>query len=142
MKACFQDCCTAVLRRPTECGSKETLFPDSQNALAATRKEEFYEHQSFMKFIDFQWDKSIQLNVLQLIVTKSKRGSQVEAAALRIIGCGELAHASRLLMTPGLATASEQTAKKLVVKHPSRVTELNVSLLADHEPTVLSKKYL
>ena len=87
----------------------EALFPDSQNALAATRKEEFYEHQSFfMKFIHFQWDKSIQLNVRQLIITKSKRGSQVEAAALRIISCGELAHASRLLMTPGLATASSK----------------------------------
>ena len=122
MKACFQDCCTAVLRRPTECGSMEALFHDSQNALAATRKEEFYEHQSyFMKFIDFQWNKSIQLNVLQLILTKSKRGSQVEAGALRIIGCGELACASRLLMTPDLATASEQTAKKLAAKHPSRV---------------------
>ena len=85
----------------------------------------------------------IQLNAPQLTRRRPNNAnneSHLRAAALRLVRCGELARASRLLTSPGLAAATAETTKKLASKHPSRVSPLNVRPPNVQEPFILSKK--
>ena len=67
------------------------------------------------------------------------RATQARKAALRLIRCGELAQASRVLTCSGLACTSPDTINKLKAKHPSQVNNLDVAFSAQVSSIYLSK---
>ena len=147
-KASFQDCCAIALRKlqedPMYVPAWKLLFLIPRMVLQPQGKSSSAEIKKiFHKFLDFRWDELIQLNAPQLTRRRPNNAnneSHLRAAALRLVRCGELARASRLLTSPGLAAATAETTKKLASKHPSRVSPLNVRPPNVQEPFILSKK--
>ena len=71
------------------------------------------------KCLQFKWEELLQFN------DSPQRKSSVQSfdvskknTALRLLKCGELSRAARILTSPGLAPASLDTRDKLTVKHP------------------------
>ena len=80
--------------------------------------------QCYQQFLCQEWkDLFISSN------SKSyKRPTQDQAfkAALKLISCGEISRAARVLTSSGLADDTEETIQKLACKHPSRTNQLNL----------------
>jgi hypothetical protein len=96
-------------------------------------------------FKSFQWNKLLSLYALSTSSTslssrpRSNARETLKRAALRLVRCGELSRAAKLLTSPGLAPASPEVASKLAAKHPARVKEIpNQANLPLPEPIDLS----
>ena len=80
----------------------------------------------FRKFLAFKWDQLVQLDRLPAGKSHSNQAQtdQIKQAALRLVKCGELSRAARVLTSSGLAPVSEDTISRLANKHPSRVKDI------------------
>ena len=84
----------------------------------------------YQKFLSWNWSDLLQLNGSTSKKTPRCSDEARRAATLRLVRCGELSRASRLLTSKGLAPASEDTTAKLASKHPSRATGLHLPSLS------------
>ena len=76
------------------------------------------------QFLLFEWQQLLSLDS-SAVRSKSVCGrDQIKRAAVKLIKCGELSRASRILTSLGLAPATEETAEKLASKHPTRSSAL------------------
>ena len=97
---------------------------------------------TYQKFLDFQWHELIDFNKQQ--PTKKREASSIQSrkVALRLVKCGELSRAARVLTSAGMAPATEETARKLAAKHPSRREEFIVKASVKEESLNLCKNQL
>ena len=51
---------------------------------------------------------------------KNSSKDQVRKMAMKLVRSGELSRAARVLVSSGLAPATEETVQKLAAKHPAR----------------------
>ena len=97
---------------------------------------------NFRDFLQFQWE--------QLLLPDTGMRKHMEAKdsissddrrhrlALKLIRCGELSRAAKLLVSPGLAPVSSEVAEKLASKHPTRNKAI-LDLQEAWEPINLSR---
>ena len=69
-------------------------------------------------------------------------GIMQETAALRLVRCEELSRVSRILTSNGLPPSTDDTARKLISKHPSRFSALPPLLNVSCESITLSRLLL
>ena len=89
---------------------------------------------TYRRFFAYQWEELLcnidfPASHQERQPSKEPTSKGVEKAALWLVKCVEIARAAKVLMSSGLAPASEETAKKLAAKHPAR----SVSAENDHE---------
>ena len=70
----------------------------------------------------------------------NKKGEdQRRKAALRLVKCGELSRAARILTSHGLAPPLEESIQRLKAKHPAWTMSLNLSGVDEVSPIQLKK---
>ena len=80
----------------------------------------------YQKFLSWEWEEIVCLEG-SLAAKPTKENEEARrAAALRLVRCGELSKASRVLTSAGLAPSTADTAKKLAAKHPPRVKSIDI----------------
>ena len=89
------------------------------------------------KILDFQWNELIQLqgstNLTPHGPTQPEAKRQMQAA-IRLVRCGELSRAARVLTSKGLAPANDTTVERLKKKHPANNNDsLAFSTCADNQ---------
>ena len=67
----------------------------------------------FDKFLEWKWEELLHLSQSKISTKLSSSSNQSKQAALRLIRCGELLRAARVLISVWLAPASEETVQKL-----------------------------
>ena len=94
----------------------------------------------FDKFLEWKWEELLHLSESKISTKLSSSSNQSKQAALRLIQCGKLSRAARVLTSVGLAPASEETVQKLEKKHPKRSEKIPaVSPPVNSTPISLSK---
>ena len=135
LKSTFQDCCAIPLRKlesnPNDSAAWKLLFLIPRMLLQPGRGEKQSGIKKAMqlqqKFLNFQWEELIQLEKPSAVSKPSRLAQeQKKNAALRLIRCGEISKAAKVIISNGLAPASEETILKLKSKHPSHHSNVQV----------------
>ena len=127
LTARFIDCCAFALQRikenPSNVAAWKLFLLIPRMVLTPQRGGKHGEREAnsaYSKFLNGAWSDLLQLETSfegskKSIMTKehAKR-----SAALRLVRCGELSKAARILTSNGLAPSSAETIKKLSSKHP------------------------
>ena len=79
---------------------------------------------AYHQFLSWNWSDLICLRASLPRKSPTTGDNARKAAALRLVRCGELSRASRILTRNGLAPSTEDTARKLISKHPPRSSAL------------------
>lgn len=122
----FQDCCSIPLNRisenPTDSLGWILLMLLPRMVLRNPKrggKARLSKIKSLCrKFLNYNWDELIQFKLPVQAKKKNPEGHQVQAA-LRLIRCGEISRAAKILCSQGLAEPSTETVNKLAAKHPT-----------------------
>ncbi len=96
----------------------------------------------YEKFLDYKWEELLQFNTPDNKVLHQNQGSSRKNAATRLIRCGEISRAAKILTSPGLAPTSLDTRDKLTAKHPCRSGDLDDNISSNETLFQLSKKDL
>ena len=124
VKAIFQSCCAIPLKRISVNAYDETLWKllflipriVLSHLARGGKKKGGNIKETYRRFFAYQWEEllcNIDFPVSHQEHQPSKETtSGVEKAALRLVKCGEIARTAKVLMSSGLAPASEETAKK------------------------------
>ena len=88
----------------------------------------------FDKFLDWRWKELVNLNETRSPKKPGCKDDQQKQAALRLVRCGELSRAARVLTSVGLAPTCEETVQKLERKHPARSEEI---IMSHHQQILL-----
>ena len=137
-RALFHDCCAVALRKihdnPGDELAWKLLFLIPRMILTPMVRGGRHGFRDvkvrYQKFLSWNWSDLLQLNGSTSKKTPRCSDEARRAATLRLVRCGELSRASRLLTSKGLAPASEDTTAKLASKHPSRATGLHLPSLS------------
>ena len=145
LKSLFQDCCELALMRILQDPNDDIgwklflsiprmVLCHNRGGASAIRQA----RSKFLTFLDFQWDQLLCLQRSSSLKPSSKESevSTKQQKALRLVKCGELSRAAKLLVSPGLAPVSAETVSKLASKHPTRVK--NVPCPGDDMPQSIS----
>ena len=150
VKARFQDCCAIALKKiqdnPDDVSAWKLLFliprmllrPMVRGGKNGLRDVKL----AYEKFLSWQWEDLVKL---QGLPTKRASYGNEEAriaAALRLVRCGELSRASKVLTSTGLAESSAETTAKLALKHPRRSTTIIREATPHHESINLTRSIL
>ena len=133
LKSLFLDCCdislTKILQDPSDdVGWKlfllipRMILCHRRGGISAIRQA----RSKFLLFLNFQWEQLLSLQTSSSLKHPSK-DSQLglnHQKALRLVRCGELSRAAKLLVSPGLASVSDETVLKLASKHPTRLKDV------------------
>ena len=93
---------------------------------------------AYHQFLSWNWSELICLRASIPGKSPTTVDNARKAAALRLVRCGELSHASRILTSNGLALSTDDTARKLISKHPPRSSALplHAMLVVSRSPCV------
>ena len=80
----------------------------------------------FDKFLNWRWEELLHLSDVTTSRKSSSTHLQTNQAALRLVPCGEISRAARVLTSRDLASASNETVEKLKGKHPTRSEEIHI----------------
>ena len=134
VRSCFQSCCSLALQKIQDDNSNVSacklfcliprtiltpLVRGGRHVIKDMKKV-------YQKFI--LWEQEELVCLEDSHVAKYTKGNKEArcAAALRLVRCGELSRASRVLTSAGLAPSTADTAKKLASKHPPSVKSINL----------------
>ena len=134
LKSMFQDCCDLAIKRilkdlSDEAGWKlflcipRMVLCHNRGGSATIRQA----RAKFQLFLIFQWNQLPCLKTSSSANSSNRSSDSLQKrhrAALKLVRCGELSRAAKLLISPGLAPASADVVDKLAAKHPVRVKEV------------------
>ena len=94
---------------------------------------------TYNKFFNWRWEELVNLG--KPSHKKAYYGSEEarRAVALRLVRCGELARASKVVTSKGLVPATKDTIKTLESKHPSRSKNVASTTAPGKDSISLSK---
>ena len=134
MRSCFQSCCSLALQKiqddPSDASAWKLYFMIPRMILTPLVRGGRHVIKNmkevYQKFLSWEWEELVCLD--DSLAAKSTKGNEEarRAAALRLVRCGELSRASRVLTSAGLAPSTADTAKKLTSKHPPRVESIDL----------------
>ena len=137
VKVCFQDCCVVVLGKIHDNPSDEVawklmfLLPRMLlTPLARRGKHGLHDVKAaYHQFLSWNWSDLICLTIFacESLFPGSHPllGIMQKKPALRLVRCRELSRASRILTGNSLAPFTDDTARKLISKHPPRSSALH-----------------